>query len=66
MKSKNIDCTFHYQPLHSSPYMKLQGNKDKCDIAEKISKRIVRLPIYSGMKKEDTKRVIDCFNKFLD
>ena len=66
MKSNNIDCTFHYQPLHSSPYMQLQGNKDECDVAERISKRIVRLPLYSGMKKEDTKRVIDCFHKFLD
>jgi dTDP-4-amino-4,6-dideoxygalactose transaminase len=66
MKSNNIDCTFHYQPLHSSPYMQLQGNKDECDVAERISQRIVRLPIYSRMKKKDTKRVIDCFIKFLD
>lgn len=65
MKTNKIECTFHYQPLHSSPYMKSQGSTDECDVAEKISKRIVRLPIYSSMKEEDINIVIDSLIKFL-
>lgn len=65
MKSKGIGCVFHYVPLHSAPagrmYCQFHG-KDKFTTRE--SERLVRLPLYYGMKKDDTNFVIDTVKNF--
>ena len=59
MKEKGICCTFHYIPLHSAPagekYGRFSG-EDRYTTAE--SSRLVRLPLYFGMTKEDCETVI--------
>ena len=54
MKSKDIFCVFHYIPLHSAPAGKKYGRFNGTDeYTTKESERLLRLPMYYGMKAED-------------
>lgn len=59
MKSRGIILVFHYVPLHTAPagrkYGKFVG-EDRYTTKE--SERLVRLPLYYGMKEVDVERVI--------
>ena len=65
MKDREIGCVFHYIPLHSAPaglkYGRFHG-EDVYTTAE--SERLVRLPLYYGMKTEDVDKVIEEVNAF--
>ena len=59
MKELEIQTVFHYVPLHSAP----AGVKFGCFSGEdeyttKESERLVRLPLYYGLKKEDIEKTI--------
>lgn len=65
MKENDIQCVFHYVPLHSAPAGKKFGRfvgQDEHTTPD--SDRLVRLPMYYNIKKEDLKRVIDKTVKF--
>ena len=66
MKSKNIDCFFHYYPLHLSSFGK-KISKIKLKNTEKIYNGLVRLPLYPTLKKNElehiTKLVINFIKK---
>jgi len=59
MKENGILCVFHYVPLHSAPagikYGEFNG-RDEYTTLE--SDRLVRLPMYYNIKKEDQDKVI--------
>lgn len=56
----NIKASSHYQPLHSSPFIKKKIGfiKDNCPITTDISQRIVRLPIFYNMSNSQCSKVI--------
>ena len=60
MKKNDILCVFHYVPLHSAPaglkFGRFSG-KDEHTTAD--SDRLVRLPLYYNLSKEDLQKVID-------
>jgi len=65
LKAAGILAIFHYIPLHSAPAGKMFGvfnGQDK--YTTDMSERIVRLPIYYGMKKEDIDFITDSIAKF--
>lgn len=54
MKNRGVTCTFHYVPLHSSPF----GRKCSVFCGEDLyttdtSERLVRLPMYMDLTAED-------------
>ena len=57
MQSNEIFCTFHYQPLHNSPFIQKKFPniyKDKNSnfiVTNKVANCIVRLPLWIGMEK---------------
>lgn len=59
LKDNQIMAVFHYIPLHSSPageeFSRFEG-EDKYTTKE--SERLVRLPMYYGMKKNDLQKVM--------
>jgi len=60
LKEKNINAVFHYIPLHTSPMGVKMGYKEgNLPIAEDISGRLVRLPCYYELTREDQDRVIE-------
>jgi len=60
LKSRGIVAHFHYIPLHSSPFGKvIAATNRKLTNTETVSKKIIRLPIWSGIKKLEQDFVIE-------
>ena len=65
LKSNGINSVFHYIPLHTAPAGKKYGEFVGEDVyTTKESERLLRLPLYYGMKKIDVERVIQMLLKF--
>ena len=67
LKNHHIMSVFHYVPLHSSPaglkYSSFSG-KDKYTTVE--SDKLLRLPMYYGLKESQLAYIIDHLYKFYD
>lgn len=62
---RGIQAVFHYIPLHSSPAGKRFGKFFGKDIyTTKESERLLRLPIYYGMKEVDLEKVVLAVEEF--
>lgn len=65
MKDNDVQTVFHYIPLHSAPAGLKFGRFFGEDIyTTKESERLVRLPLYYGLKEEDRNKVIALVLKF--
>lgn len=65
LKQNEILAVFHYVPLHTSPAGSKFGRFVGEDLyTTKESERLIRLPIYYGMRKEEVDKVIDSIKKF--
>lgn len=65
MKARGISTVFHYVPLHTAPAGKKYGEfvgEDR--FTTKESERLVRLPLFYGMKEVDAERVISSVLEF--
>lgn len=65
LKEKGVMAVFHYVPLHSAPAGKKFGRfhgEDKYTTKE--SERLVRLPLYYGLKQDEQNHVIDTVRSF--
>lgn len=59
LKSRGIWAVFHYVPLHSSPMgRRMAAGEPSCPVSEDISRRILRLPFYTDMTREDQDLVV--------
>ena len=65
LKSNGIYAVFHYVPLHSAPagikFGRFEGEDSYTTIE---SERLIRLPLYYGIKQEELKTVIDAIVEF--
>ena len=65
LKQNEIQAVFHYIPLHSSPAGIKFGRFDgKDEITTEYSERLIRLPLYYGLKDDDQNKVIENVLKF--
>ena len=65
LKRRGIHAVFHYIPLHSSPAGQLLGRFQGEDrYTTKESERLVRLPMYYGLREEDADAVITAIQDF--
>ncbi len=67
LKDHEIQAVFHYQPLHSSKQGKKCGifhGEDRYTTKE--SSRLLRLPLYYGLKMEDLRNVIKAIHEFYE
>lgn len=63
MASASISAVFHYVPLHSSP----QGTKfsgGELPITDYVSERLVRLPLFAGLRSDELEQVIKRVQEF--
>lgn len=62
----SIKAPSHYQPLHSSPFVKKISTftKNDCPITTDISQRIVRLPLFYNMSNAQHLKVLNDIVKF--
>jgi dTDP-4-amino-4,6-dideoxygalactose transaminase len=62
LKSLEIGASFHYVPLHSSPQGEKLGYKAiDLPITEDLSARLIRLPVFPSMTKEQVEYVASSF-----
>ena len=67
MKEHGVLTVFHYIPLHSAPAGYKYGRFDGEDVyTTKESERLVRLPMYYGLTKEDQDTVISTVKAFFN
>ncbi len=60
LKMKGVDARFHYQALHRSKAgIKYGRAHSSCEVSERISDTLLRLPLWNGMDEVDIERVID-------
>ena len=65
LKDNGVMAVFHYIPLHSSPAGERFGRFDGEDVyTTRESDRLVRLPMYFGLPREDAQVVADCVKSF--
>ena len=67
MRLKNVQCPFHYIPLHSAPAGIKFGRFCGEDIYTTTeSERLVRLPLYYDMTQKDLKIIIDSVLEYFE
>ena len=65
LKKNGILAVFHYVPLHSAPAgIKFGRFNDEDVYTTKESERLVRLPMYYGITKNDVQKVIETVREF--
>ena len=65
LKKNEILAVFHYIPLHSAPAGKSFGRFNGEDVyTTKESERLVRLPLYYGIKEEEVEYIIGKVKEF--
>jgi len=65
MRGAGIMAVFHYTPLHRSRMgRRLSGETAACEVTERVSDRLVRLPFYLDLSAADQQRVIGEIRRF--
>ena len=65
LKERSISAVFHYLPLHLSDMGRRYGGAaDQCPVAEALSDRLLRLPLYCDLAESEQTRVIDGIQSF--
>ncbi len=60
LQRKGIMTAFHFLPLHQSAMgRRLNPKSSVCPVAESASRRLLRLPLYPGLKKPDQQRIVE-------
>ena len=65
LKDRGVSSVFHYVPLHSAPaglkYGRFAGEDE---YTTKESERLTRLPLYFGLKEEESKTVLQTIRQY--
>ena len=66
LREHDILAVFHYLPLHLSEYAQNRwgGKEGDCPVTEDASTRLVRLPFYNSMTREEQEKVIEAILAF--
>lgn len=65
MNERDVNCVFHYIPLHSAPAGKKFGEFRGDDVyTTKESERLMRLPMFYGITEEQTEKVVKTLKEF--
>jgi len=60
LRAEGIMATFHYVPLHSSPFGRsLPGTRGAFPVSERIAGTLLRLPMHPLLDEADVERVIE-------
>ncbi|TAK58862.1 MAG: dTDP-4-amino-4,6-dideoxygalactose transaminase [Bacteroidetes bacterium] len=67
LKERGVRTTFHYVPLHSSPYaLKELGTKNiQLPVTDEVAGTLLRLPIYPHLTDEEVRFVIEQVHEVL-
>ncbi|WP_156296435.1 dTDP-4-amino-4,6-dideoxygalactose transaminase [Mycobacterium paragordonae] len=66
LAGESINAVFHYVPLHDSPAGRRYGRANgDLSTTNDLSSRLIRLPMWVGLGKDDQNRVIDALTRIL-
>lgn len=67
LRKRNIGVNVHYIPVYYHPYYQDLGyERGLCPNAEKLYERIITLPLYPMMSKDDIKYIVNSLKKIVD
>jgi len=67
LNKKKVNLVFHYFPLHKSKMAELLNlNRYTLTQTEKISVRIIRLPMFTGLKENNQRKILSEIKKALN
>ena len=59
LRREGVLATFHYVPLHSSPFGRtLASGGGEMPVTDRVSRTLLRLPLHPGMTDEEIERVV--------
>jgi dTDP-4-amino-4,6-dideoxygalactose transaminase len=65
LKRHGIHAVFHYVPLHTSPVGEAMGYRaGMLPVTENCAERLVRLPLYAGLRDDEIDRIADSVRSF--
>lgn len=65
LRDRGVHAIFHYIPLHLSAMGRRFGAQPgDCPVAESVSDRVVRLPLYPALTEADQLRIVDAVCSF--
>jgi dTDP-4-amino-4,6-dideoxygalactose transaminase len=66
LAERGVHATFHYQPLHTAPAGVAFGRvaPGGCPVTENVADRLIRLPLYAGMRAEELDWVIESVRSY--
>ncbi|MCI0519993.1 MAG: dTDP-4-amino-4,6-dideoxygalactose transaminase [Chloroflexi bacterium] len=65
LKGRGILSVFHYLPLHLSEMgQQFAGRPGDCPVAESVSDRLLRLPLFAGLQEDEQALVIQAVRQF--
>ena len=65
LQAQKIQAVFHYQSLNLTPMgRRFGGREGQCPVAESVTNRLVRLPLYFDLSPVDQDRVIAAVQSF--
>ena len=67
LNAEGINATFHFIPLHTSPYGKryLGCKEGDLPVTERVSRELIRLPIYPQMSTKDLDDIVEAIGKII-
>lgn len=66
MRRLQIQLTFHYVPLHSSPYgIQFRSDKSSMSVTERNASRLMRLPLWFGLTEQEREIVANSLHLIL-
>ena len=64
LAEKGVSAGVHYMPLYMHPIYKKLGIEDDCPVADRLWRKVVILPLYPDMTKEDVEMVVEGVREF--
>lgn len=65
LRERGIECKPYFQPIHLQPYYRKAQLKGRFPVCEEVSKRVLALPFYTGMAKNEVKVVVEALKAVL-
>jgi len=64
LKERGVQSVFHYVPLHESEYYRSRFGDLSLPITESLSRRLLRLPLFFGLAKDEIQHIIKSVREF--
>jgi len=65
LRARGVMATFHYVPLHSSPFGRRLGAAGELPVTDRVARALLRLPLHPRLSEADVDRVVGALKQAL-